>query len=157
MVAGKKTMPGTSKRTPEELEQLYQGLRSLSRDSFPRKCPKCSKVFASEEDFLGKETRPVYDCSGLRQTRDECDRPMVEVFRNCTCGSTLLELFKERRDRSSAGKRMRKKFGQLLALLQSAGIDENVGRRELLRILRGEKSEILLHHGFGSRIASGGA
>ncbi|HUU00933.1 MAG TPA: response regulator [Myxococcota bacterium] len=147
-------MPSIVKRTPEELDQLYQGLRSISRDSFPRKCPMCAKVFASEEDFLGGETRPVYDGSGLRQTLDERDWPMVEVFRNCTCGSTMLELFRERRDRSSAGKRQRKKFGQLLALLMSVGIDESVGRRELLRVLRGEKSEILLRHGFRSRIAS---
>ena len=37
----------------------------------------------------------------------------------------------------------REKFGQLLELLKNSGMDPKIAREELLRVMRGENSEIL--------------
>jgi hypothetical protein len=74
---------------------------------------------------------------------DDDDEPIVELFRNCACGSTLLEFCSDRRDNSPAGIRRRRRFGELMVLLVSSGIKEFVARQELLKMLRGEKSEVI--------------
>ncbi|MCK9987662.1 MAG: hypothetical protein AzoDbin1_04134, partial [Azoarcus sp.] len=38
---------------------------------------------------------------------------IVELFRNCVCGSTLMDCFRDRRDTSEAGLRRRARFGEL--------------------------------------------
>ena len=130
------------------LRDFYRGLRCLASDSFPRKCSNCGKVFATAEEFLFAGTKPVCDSSGLRSSRDEDDRTLVEVFRNCTCGTTLMELFEERRDTSPPGTRRRREFGRLLMILSKAGIEVDIARRELLKIQSGRESEYLASRGF---------
>ena len=124
------------------LRTLFQGLNAISQDSFPRKCKCCNREFNSMEEFLA-ETCAVGESSGLKGSLDDEDEPIVELFRNCSCGSTLLEFCSSRRDNSPAGNRRRERFGELMVLLESNGIDESLARQELLKMLRGEKSELI--------------
>jgi hypothetical protein len=126
-----------------EWVEFYRGLQSFSEHSFPRECPLCKKTFSSAEDFLFGGTEGVFNTSGLRQARDDDDKYVVELFRNCTCGSTLLEFFKDRRDTSANGKTKRKLFGRLMRRLEKAGLSTEVARRELLTIMTGGDSAIL--------------
>lgn len=130
-----------------ELRQLYAGLDALAADTFPKTCPSCGRTFATAEDFLYRGTCRVPLHSGLRAARDDAEQPVVELFRNCPCGSTLLATFRERRDLSPAGRRRRARFGRLLAILERAGIDRDSARRELLALVHGGRSPYLERRG----------
>lgn len=129
--------------SPIKGPDAYLGLRSLSDQSFPKRCPRCGRHFATAADFI-RSTQPVgTGNSGLKSVRDESDRPMVELFRNCPCGSTLMDRFNDRRDLSEPGLRRRKLSGQLLQLLENKGMSVELARVELLMLLRGEPSATL--------------
>ncbi len=144
-------MSAHNNQPEEKLEELYAGLRSIAADSFPRHCPTCHRRFETAADFLSAATRPCYDSSGLRQSEDDDGQVLVEVFRNCPCGSTLVEVFRDRRDTSPKGLRRRRKFGQLLDMLTRQGVPRDTARTELLRLLSGEPSPLLAQHGFHFR------
>lgn len=125
------------------LDDLYSGLQALAESSFPKKCPNCGRIFETAQEFM-LETQKISDEStGLKQSYDDDDRTIVEVFRNCTCGSTLMDFFSDRRDLSEAGLKRREKFAKLLDFLISSGLDKDVARTELLKVVHGERSEIL--------------
>jgi hypothetical protein len=123
--------------------ELFRGLQAIADDQFPRTCSTCGQVFQGPADLLGAGTSAPDGRSGLRPGEDDQGRRVVYLFRNCRCGSTLLESFKDRRDQSPAGQRRRKKFGELLELLARAGVKPERGRIELLKLLAGERSEYL--------------
>ncbi len=124
------------------INELYNGLQFMRASAFPKKCPSCGKVYETADDFVS-QTKSLFGKSGLKQSIDDDDKSLVELFRNCVCGSTMMEEFRDRRDTSDLGLRRREKFGQLLELLKQSGVDANVGRQELLKVMRGENSEIL--------------
>jgi hypothetical protein len=126
-------------------EKLLDGLRELSKTAFPRKCSSCGRVYASLEDFIN-ETRQLEGRSGLIENLgcpEEGDEPIVELYRNCVCGSTLMEFFSNRRDSSEIGQRRRKIFGQLLNLLIDKGVSAEDARKELLLLFQFKKSQLL--------------
>ncbi len=63
-------------------ETLYQGLQALSQSAFPKKCTTCGRVFESEEDFIRK-SESIRGTSGLKESLDDNDSQIVELFRNC--------------------------------------------------------------------------
>jgi hypothetical protein len=125
---------------------IYAGLKAFSSDSFPKRCSRCGRKFHDADQFL-RETRGLGHSTGLRESQDDDDRTMVELFRNCPCGSTLMECFGDRRDMSEAGIRRREKFRELMQLLVDDGMDREEARVELLKVLRGGRSEILRARG----------
>ncbi|MFH2008940.1 MAG: hypothetical protein ABI333_20290 [bacterium] len=84
--------------------------------------------------------------TAIQPTTDDAGRPALQLYRNCPCGSTLLELFRDRRDLSPAGRQRRKRFGELLEQLEQSGLGREIGRSELRRFLRGEDSELIRSH-----------
>lgn len=120
------------------LKTLFKGLSALSESSFPKKCPTCHHVYKNAEEYVNL-TQSIRGLSGLKSSEDDDGRPILELFRNCHCGSTLLDFFKDRRDTSKE----RQLFGQLLKQLCHHGIEEEIARKELLKIKRGEISELL--------------
>jgi hypothetical protein len=123
--------------------KLVAGLRALAEASFPKRCATCGAVFENVQDYV-QRTVPISETrSGLKQSHDDDGRTIVEMFRNCTCGSTLMDFFSDRRDFSEGGARRRERFADLLDYLIGAGLDRPVARSELLVIMRGGKSEIL--------------
>ena len=97
---------------------LFDGLRELAESSFPKKCASCGKVFESAKQFFLETQHINAATTGLKQAQDDDGSQIVEAFRNCLCGSTLMEFFNDRRDISEAGNIRRKKFDYLLNLLQ---------------------------------------
>ena len=124
------------------ITELYCGLQFMRASAFPKKCPTCGKVYESADDFF-IQTQSLRGRSGLKHSLDEDDKSLVELFRNCICGSTMMEECRDRRDTSEMGLRRRDKFGQLLELLKNSGMDARIAREELLRVMRGENSDIL--------------
>ena len=127
----------------DDAEALYRGLQAIADDSFPRTCPSCGKVFNSAEDFLLRETKGLYNSTGLRSSHDDEEKTVVEVYRNCPCGSTMVEFFRERRDMSDQGVRRRERFDKLLDILMRRDIPREEARQVLLLAMRGRPSEIL--------------
>lgn len=122
---------------------LFEGLKALAHDAFPKRCGTCGRLYETAEEYLAA-TQPVRaEISGLKQARDDDGMVIVEVFRNCLCGSTLLDFFNNRRDVSEAGLRRRRHFGELLDYLVAQGLEFDVARNELLKVLRGEPSPLL--------------
>lgn len=67
----------------------------------------------------------------------------VSVFRNCTCGSTLMVDFQSRRDNSARGSQRRQLFDRMLVRLRQRGLSHDLARTELLRLLNGQPSAII--------------
>ncbi len=129
------------------LETFYKGLQTLVDSTFPKKCNKCGKVYENEQEFLA-ETMPVKDISledksGLFSLEGGGMDASIGVFRNCKCGTTLMADFHDRRDSSSVGQKRRDEFKKLLDALVEHGVEHDIARSELLKVLRGEPSEII--------------
>ena len=124
-------------------EKFFDGLKSIVESAFPKKCPMCGKIYNNEMDFINDTTK-INNQTGLKQSYDDEEQPIVELYRNCSCGSTLMNFFGDRRDSNEAGEKRRAKFGELLDYLVTQEELEPVkARDELLKVIRGEKSDIL--------------
>ena len=124
-------------------DSLFKGLKSLAESAFPKHCKNCGRVFETAEIFL-RETQQISQArTGLKQSWDDNDVTIVEVYRNCTCGSTLMDFFSDRRDYSEAGLKRREKFEQLITQLIAHGLSRDIARTELIKVLRGARSEVL--------------
>lgn len=122
---------------------FLHGLRELAESAFPRRCPTCGRVFETAAAFIA-QTRPVRaDHHGLKAAQDDNGMALLELYRNCPCGSTLMDFFSDRRDTSDKGLARRKRFGELHAYLVAQGIPAQAARTELLKAMRGEPSEML--------------
>ena len=126
--------------TPDN--ELFHGLQELHAAAFPKVCPNCGRVYNTLADFLA-QTRAIAGKSGLKASRDDDDRPMVELFRNCVCGSTLMDLAQSRRDETAAGLHRREQFQRMSALLIARGLTPASARTELLKVVRGEGSAVI--------------
>ncbi|HTY98892.1 MAG TPA: oxidoreductase [Rhodocyclaceae bacterium] len=122
---------------------FYAGLRELAESAFPKRCRNCGRTYQNAGEFVAATQPLAPDRSGLKQSRDDDGRAIVELFRNCVCGSTLMDSFNDRRDLSDVGAGRRRRFDELLAYLAEKGIAGTIARQELLKVLRGEASELL--------------
>ena len=120
-------------------EQLFfEGLRALAEAAFPKHCACCGRVFATADEFLQQTQAMRQNVSGLKQSFDDNNVAIVEVYRNCLCGSTLMDFFSNRRDTSEASLQRRQLFEQLFPLLQEKGMDRGAARAYLLQVVRGQ-------------------
>ncbi|MFT6101756.1 MAG: hypothetical protein ACJATV_000561 [Granulosicoccus sp.] len=126
------------------LDGLYKGLQALANSAFPKKCNTCGRTFENAKEFVLETEKLRPSVSGLKQSLDDDGSMIVELFRNCTCGSTLMDAFNDRRDLSAKGEKRRKRFSELQTfLVEKHGLDSLVAREELLKVMRGETSKIL--------------
>jgi hypothetical protein len=126
--------------------KVLKGLRACLDLSFPKTC-KCGVVYPTLEDFVAK-TDTLAAGQSLMDYKDRNNkRTIVGLYRNCRCHSTLMAVCDDRRDTSSRGIERREKFEELLKVLEEQGIERVVGRQELLKMLRGEESQLLEQHG----------
>jgi DNA-directed RNA polymerase subunit N (RpoN/RPB10) len=109
----------------------------LQLEAFPKQCRSCGKVYADEKQFLAETSAAAHVPSDIRSVHDDESEQNVylEVFRNCTCGSTLMELFHSRRDLSEQGLTRRQLFDSMLNILLEAGHDRQEARAILLQQL----------------------
>jgi hypothetical protein len=97
----------------------------LQVEAFPKQCRNCGRVYADEQQFLAETTPAAHVFSDIRSVPGHASDSSVylEVFRNCACGSTLMELFHSRRDLSEQGLTRRQLFDSMLTILREAGHD----------------------------------
>ncbi|MDT8426378.1 MAG: hypothetical protein RQ733_10430 [Methyloprofundus sp.] len=126
-----------------EFDDYFKGLTAMVESSFPRKCSCCGKSYATAESFLAETQNMSSGRSSLKESLEEDGTVIVEVFRNCVCGSTLMDEFNSRRDDSGKGQQRRATFDKLVSLLQKQQISKGVARAEVLKMLQGERSEVL--------------
>ena len=131
----------------DSMEALFQGLNALSECAFPKACFSCGKVYQTSTEFLA-DTESIRGLSGLKSSIDDDGGTLVELYRNCSCGSTLMDFFSERRDSSERGAERRKKFSKMVSLLEERGITSEDASRELKNLMRGKDSALLRNLGF---------
>jgi hypothetical protein len=119
----------------EKDANFYADLTALAKSAFPKRCRTCGRVYETVQQFID-ESRVV-----LKQGYDEDDTVLVELYRNCTCGSTLMDVFANRRDPSVTGQQRRQLFDTSIAYLIKRGLSATQARQCLLRILRGEATD----------------
>ena len=122
---------------------LLAGLKALAESSFPKRCGTCGKVYEDVADYVTQTANIATGRTGLKQSRDAAGQSIIELFRNCTCGSTLMDFFSDRRDLSAVGEQRRRRFDELIQHLIGRGLEHAVARTELLKVARGLPSEIL--------------
>jgi len=115
-------------------------LRPLSAGSFPKRCRTCGAVFQSAAVFIDHTSALS---GGTIKVIDDDEGRFLELYRNCSCGSTLMDFFADRRDYSPAGDRRRQQFVTLLQRLEGQGFSAQQSRAELLNYLRGEPCPLL--------------
>jgi hypothetical protein len=139
----------TLKRTLQEtfimneiaIDNLYVGLQALAESAFPKRCNNCGRRFENSEEFIKATNKLRPDVSGLKQTINNDGSAIVELFRNCACGSTLMDAFNNRRDLSEKGERRRQRFQELQDYLtEKHHLEPSVARDELLKLMKGEKT-----------------
>jgi DNA-directed RNA polymerase subunit N (RpoN/RPB10) len=123
--------------------ELYSGLQELAAGIFPKRCASCGRSFGDLDDYLRRTGRVANGSSGLKQSLDDNGQVIVELFRNCVCGSTLMDCFGDRRDTSAGGLALRARFGAVLDKLVAKGLAPEVARGELRKVLSGQPSAIL--------------
>lgn len=120
-------------RTRAEL-QLLETFRRLVACSFPKKCASCNRVYSDLQDFVAR-TRALSQSGGLLEQLDDAARDVIDLNRNCACGSTLMVVISERRDISDAGKALRRDFQRALDDMTAGGVDAKYARRHLLDLM----------------------
>ncbi len=121
---------------------FFEGLQALAASAFPKHCTYCGRVFATAAEFIQQTDSVRKDSSGLKQSFDDDSVAIVEAYRNCLCGSTLMDFFSDRRDISEAGSRRRELFDKLLPHLEEKGMPKAEARSHLLRLLRGRQDSV---------------
>lgn len=124
------------------MDRIFQGFQALVASSFPKTCRCCGKVYPDVASFF-EETRSLGRGSDIRPSETDDGEPELMLFRNCSCGSTLMEDFAERRDTSEQGRLRRALFAELKGVLVRRGFAEAEAHDELLKVIHGEPSEKL--------------
>jgi len=122
---------------------LYANLKELAQGTFPKRCNNCGARYETVEDFVRATQGIKPAASGLKQGFDDDGQPIIELFRNCPCGSTLMDVFHSRRDNSAAGIKSRADFDRLLRQLVDSGVDVALARREVSQWLHGQDNHLL--------------
>ena len=123
--------------------ELVRGLKALAETTFPKRCRCCNRVFNDVADYVMQTEAMPNGRRSLKQSLDDDGKVIVDLFRNCPCGSTLMDSFGNRRDTTPQGEARRLRFDELMDYLVGRGLATSSARQELLKVLRGEASELL--------------
>lgn len=127
----------------QSMTNIFKGLEELGESAFPKTCSSCGKIYATFQEYLDETQSINTSKSGLKQGYDDNDAAIIELYRNCVCGSTLMNFFQDRRDNSEHGNLRRERFEKLLCYLVEQGIPHQTARIECLKVLYGEESQII--------------
>jgi hypothetical protein len=127
---------------PQAGDPLFDGLKALAEAAFPKRCRGCGRTYDNAEQFLTDTKSLRNGVSGLKQSVDDDAATIVEVYRNCACGSTLMDFFNNRRDASDAGAHRRGLFEKVISHLETKGMTRAEGRVYLLGVMRGQHDTV---------------
>jgi hypothetical protein len=123
-------------------QQFFEGLQALAIAAFPKRCNNCGRQFATALEFMQQTQSLRMNITGLKQGFDDNNMSIVEAYRNCLCGSTLMDFFSDRRDVSDSGQHRRQLFDKLLPHLREKGMAPAEARGYLLRLLNGQAKPV---------------
>ncbi|MDT4288339.1 hypothetical protein RO575_02100 [Methylomonas sp. MO1] len=123
--------------------QDFDGLRALLDSTFPKTCRSCGYVYISAEQFFIETQDMPHGRSSLRSAIEDDGLILVEVFRNCRCGSTLMDEFGCRRDQSENGVKQRLAFENMLRAMQARNISTDAARMEIIKFLQGQPNTLV--------------
>ncbi|MGZ4960484.1 MAG: hypothetical protein ACXV7J_14620 [Methylomonas sp.] len=120
----------------------FEGLKALLESAFPKTCRNCGHIYLTAEQFFAETLDMPSGRSSLKMAIEDDGAAIVEAFRNCRCGSTLMDEFGCRRDHSESGLKRRTTFNRMLSLLLARNIPEEEARAEIVNFLRGRSSQL---------------
>jgi hypothetical protein len=100
-------------------DSISSRLNKLYHEKFPKKCMSCGKVYNSREDFF-KDTEALVK-QGTTFVLEK-----VQEYRNCSCGSTLMVMFQDRRDKTEFGDQRRELFNICVEKLKEISNNEKL-------------------------------
>jgi hypothetical protein len=121
---------------------LYANLTKLALGKFPKQCNYCGITYKTVDEFFITTLNIHPNRSGLKQGFDDDGEVIIELFRNCRCGSTLMDVFRNRRDMTAEGSERRKQFDQLVVRLGENGIQVMEAKAAILKWIRGQDSDL---------------
>lgn len=122
--------------------QDFEGLKALLESAFPKKCGNCGYVYETAEQFFMETQDMPRGHSSLKSVIEDDGMRIVEAFRNCRCGSTLMDEFGCRRDQSDKGAQRREAFDRMSILLQTRNISVAAARAEIVNFLHGKPNNL---------------
>ncbi|MDD1620424.1 MAG: hypothetical protein LUQ11_03000 [Methylococcaceae bacterium] len=122
--------------------QEFEGLKALLDSAFPKTCRNCGHVYETAEQFFTDTQDMAGGRSSLKSAIEDDGCVVVEVFRNCRCGSSLMDEFGCRREHSEKGDQRRAAFEKMLAVLQAKNIPDSNARTEIVNFLRGKPNQL---------------
>jgi hypothetical protein len=123
--------------------QDFDGLRALLDSTFPKTCRSCGYVYISAEQFFIETQDMPHGRSSLRSAIEDDGLILVEAFRNCRCGSTLMDEFGCRRNHSETGIKQRLAFDNMLRAMQARNIATDAARMEIIKFLKGQPNTLV--------------
>ena len=123
--------------------QDFEGLRALIDSAFPKTCATCGHIYLTAEQFFSETQDMPRGKSSLKAAIEDDGLVLVEAFRNCRCGSTLMDEFNCRRDQSENGLRRRLAFDKVMGQLRARHIAEEIGRAEIIKFLHSQPNTLV--------------
>ncbi|MBL1292870.1 MAG: CbiX/SirB N-terminal domain-containing protein [Thiotrichales bacterium] len=119
------------------------GLCGVVDDDFPKTCRNCGRTYQTMGEFI-RDTVSTIAGAGLKQGFTDDEQAIVELFRHCQCGSTLMSPGqKSRRGNSDLASECREQFDQLVAQMAAAGKTHESAREDLRQVITGGYGDIL--------------
>lgn len=122
-----------------QMGELFEGLKLLADTAFPKQCGDCGRVYDDLQALLS-QTQAVDTNTGLRAAESGSN---VTLSRRCGCGAIIEEYCDDRRAQDALGLKRREIFDRLLQLLTDGGMDYEIAKAELLKVMRGGSSDLL--------------
>ena len=123
-------------------DETYGELRAFDVESFPKTCRTCGKVYPSASAFIA-DTQAAKTGSAIKQSHDENGEVVIELFRDCQCGSTLMNPFYSRRGSSDLASKCREEFDHLIEHMTANGHTHASAGEELRHVITGGYADIL--------------
>ena len=123
-------------------DELYGRLKAFDEEGFPKTCGTCGRVYESASAFIANTTAARAG-SALKQSHDENGETVIELFRDCQCGSTLMSPFYSRRGSSDLASKCRHEFDQLIKHMTDSGHTHASAGEELRHVITGGYADIL--------------
>jgi len=126
-------------------EDVLQNFELLYESIFPKQCSSCKKIYNSFEEILENVKSTTGDVYNLKDYQADLfmevdsrlsEKMVVANFLDCSCGSTMIILGKDRRRDTSTGKENRELFNNLVDSLVSKGEPRDYVTK-VLRVLFG--------------------
>lgn len=122
--------------------QDFEGLKALLESAFPKKCGNCGHIYETAQQFFMETQDMPFGRPSLKAAVEDDGCNVVEAFRNCRCGSTLMDEFGCRRDQSDKGSQRREAFERMSAILQARNISVAEARTEIVNFLHGQPNNL---------------